>query len=80
MPFRLANDQGAFQQLMSVVPSEIQGFVIAYFDGILVFSKTLEEQVKHLQKVPPNGTWFKAEIAKMPIPGVINKILKLYNL
>ena len=48
MPFRLSNAPGVLTQLMSMV---LEGFAMAYFDDVLVFSKTPEEHLAHLQQV-----------------------------
>lgn len=36
----LANSSGIFQQLMSIVLSEMESFAMSYLDDILVFSET----------------------------------------
>ncbi|CAI7830793.1 unnamed protein product [Closterium sp. NIES-54] len=52
LPFSLTNAPATFQTLMSTILSEFLGsFVVVYLDDILIFSKTKEEHVKHLQKV-----------------------------
>lgn len=51
MPFGLANAPGVFQELMSVVLQGQEEFAVPYLDDILIFSKTKEEHVRHIEKV-----------------------------
>ena len=51
MPFGLSNTPGVFTQLMSMVLEGLEGFAMAYLDDMLVFSKTPEEYLAHLQQV-----------------------------
>ena len=51
MPFGLSNAPGIFTQLMSIVLGGMEGFAMAYLDDILVFSRTPEEHLGHLQQV-----------------------------
>ena len=51
MPFGLSNAPGVFSQLMSMVLEGLEGFAMAYLDDVLVFSKTPEEHLAHLQQV-----------------------------
>ena len=56
MPFGLANIPSVFQRLMQQVISPLNtasgpNFVSVYLDDILVFSRTLEEHLRHLQVV-----------------------------
>ena len=51
MPFGLSNAPRVLTQLMSMVLEGLEGFAMAYLDDVLVFSKTPEEHLVHLQQV-----------------------------
>ncbi|GBG91620.1 hypothetical protein CBR_g52654 [Chara braunii] len=52
MPFGLCNAPGTFQHAMNQIFHDyLDKFVIVYLDDILIFSKTVEEHVAHLDKV-----------------------------
>ncbi|GBG66598.1 hypothetical protein CBR_g64871 [Chara braunii] len=52
MPFGLCNAPGTFQHAMNrIFQDYLDKFVIVYLDDILIFSKTVEEHVAHLDKV-----------------------------
>ncbi|GBG85781.1 hypothetical protein CBR_g40590 [Chara braunii] len=52
MPFGLTNAPATFQTLMDKVLREKMGrFVVVYLDNILIFSKSIEEHMKHLEEV-----------------------------
>lgn len=52
MPFGLTNTPTTFQSLINTILAEyLQKFVLVFFDDILVYSKTLEDHLQHLQAV-----------------------------
>ncbi|GBG60105.1 hypothetical protein CBR_g3349 [Chara braunii] len=52
MPFGVCNAPGTFQHAMNrIFHDYLDKFVIVYLDDILIFSKTVEEHVAHLDKV-----------------------------
>jgi hypothetical protein len=50
MPFGITNALSVFMAAMNNILSEM-GFVAIYLDDILIFSRTPEEHVKHVQAV-----------------------------
>jgi hypothetical protein len=52
MPFKLCDVSSSFTTFMNFIFHEkLNEFVIIYIDDILVYSKTVEEHVKHLKYV-----------------------------
>ena len=52
MPFRLYNAPATFQSIINNALRPFLGrFVVVYLDDILIFSKTIEEYYKYLEKV-----------------------------
>lgn len=75
MIFELVNAPGIYQQLISIVLSELEGFTIAYLDNILILTKALKKYFQHLQaKTDKPG-----ETAKMSVPQKRNQVFRVYN-
>ena len=52
MPFGIFNAPATFMRVMDdFFRPFIDEFIIVYFDDIFIFSRTLEEQVKHVKQV-----------------------------
>ena len=51
VPFSLATAISTFQYLMSKVLTDINHFAFTYLDNILIFSKSCEEHLQHLNAV-----------------------------
>ena len=51
IPIAINNVLGIFAQFMSIVLNDMEGFVIAYLEDVIVFSITPEKHIEHLQEV-----------------------------
>ena len=52
MPFGLCNAPSVFQRLMTYVLQDfLDDFVAVYIDDVVIYSKTFEEHLEHLEKV-----------------------------
>ena len=52
MPFGLTNSPATFMRLMDeILRPFTNSFMVVYLDDILVFSKSLEEHLQHIQQV-----------------------------
>ena len=49
VPFGLAQAPAYFQQLISMVLQDCRDFAMAYLDYIIIFSRTPEEHLKHIE-------------------------------
>ena len=51
MPFRVTNAPATFQCLMNqIFREELDAFVLVYLDGILIYSRTLQEHTRHIKR------------------------------
>jgi len=51
LPFGVCNAPSIFTEMMGIVLEDLDKFAVAYLDDILIYSKTLEEHLKHIQEV-----------------------------
>ena len=62
LPFGLATGISMFQYLMSKVLTGLNDFAFMYLDNILIFSKSCEEHLHHLNTVFQN---LKKQVSKL---------------
>ena len=75
MPFGLTNAPAVFQALVNdVLRDMLDRYVFVYLDDILIFSKSREEHVHHvqtvLQRLLENSLFVKAEKCEFHVPSV----------
>lgn len=75
MPFGLTNAPAVFQALVNdVLRDMLNRFVFVYLDDILIFSRTKEEHVGHvqavLQRLLANSLYVKAEKCEFHVPSI----------
>jgi hypothetical protein len=51
LPFGVCNAPSIFTEMMDIVLEGLDEFAVAYLGDILIYSKTLEEHLKHIQEV-----------------------------
>ena len=52
MPFGLTNAPATFQRFMNdVLKSVIKKFALVYLDDVIIYSKTLDQHITHIEKV-----------------------------
>jgi hypothetical protein len=52
MPFGLTNAPATFQRFMNdVLKSVIKKFALVYLDDVIIYSKTLQQHIVHIEKV-----------------------------
>ena len=66
VPFGLAQAPACFQELMNKVLKDLP-FATAYLDDIIMYSKTAEEHLDHLQQVSTNFPMQNYEIEQMSL-------------
>ncbi|XP_061349907.1 uncharacterized mitochondrial protein AtMg00860-like [Gastrolobium bilobum] len=49
MPFGLTNAHTTFEAVMNHLFKDLRQFIIVFFDDILVFNKSVEEHIQHLE-------------------------------
>ena len=50
MPFGVTNAPATFQRMMnSLFKEELDDFILVYIDDILIFSRTLQEHIRHIR-------------------------------
>ena len=57
VPFGLAQAPAYFQQLISMVLQDCRDFMMAYLDDIIIFSRTPEEHLKHIEIIFQKSKW-----------------------
>jgi hypothetical protein len=52
MPFDLTNEPTTFQSCMNhIFNKQLRKFLLVFFDDILIYNKTWEEHLKHVDKI-----------------------------
>ena len=81
MPFGLTNAPGIFLELMPIVLHGQGDFAMAYLVDIIIFSTSVEEDKKHIQKhfLLSKATQLKIKMVKMQVNAERNAVSGLQN-
>ena len=67
VPFGLAQAPAYFQQLISIVLQDCRDFVMAYLDDIIIFSRTLEKHLKHIEIIFSEAESCRSEAQRVQV-------------
>jgi hypothetical protein len=80
LAFGLTNAPATFQSVMNRIFSRFIGkFVLVYLDDILIYSKTKEEHLEHLQVVMQEGTQAVCQVEKVFIHATMDFIFGTFD-
>ena len=77
MPFGLCNAPATFERLMERVLGQLQWQIcLCYLDDILIFSKTVDDHLKHLDSFPETvSSQFEAQAKEVPFLSTTSGVL-----